>query len=139
MNYSASYNNAEFDKFENGGRNGDDYSGNDLPFAPELTHFIGLDTDFSLLNKSITWHIDYSFTDDFYTDPSNDDAHLVKNYSLFNTNLTIELNDQFSINTWVKNIADNDRLRFKGNSFLGIPRGYAIPPRSFGVSLEATF
>lgn len=138
LSVGSTYNKAEFDEFEDGA-NGDDYTGNDLPYAPEWSHFLGLDYGFTIGEKTAFWHIDYSFSDDFYSDPSNSDAHLVKNYTLLNTNVGVEISDQISIKAWIKNLTDNDRLRFRDVTFLGVQRGFALTPRTAGVSAELRF
>ncbi len=138
LTLGSSYNKAEFDEFENGPP-GDDYSGNDLPYAPEMSHFFGVDYDFTIADKTAYWHIDYSFSDDFYTDPNNEESHQVRNYTLVNTNLGIEISELISVKAWVRNLTDNDRLRFRDVTFLGIQRGFALQPRTAGISFELNF
>ena len=135
------YTDATFDSFKNGGGDGVDYDGNELPDAPKNSYSLGIEGYFSLSDSlSLITQFDYSHRDDFFTNPSNADSTAVKGYDRLNARIGIEPNDHvWSVYLWVKNLLDSDDQTYRSRSFLGIDRAVFMEPRMAGVSFKYNF
>ncbi len=132
------YTDTSFDEFKDGGGIGVDYDGNQAPDAPKETYSVGLEYRQPIGDLAeLVASADYSFRDEFYTNPNNLDANKVGDYDMINARVGLESVDEtWSIYAWVKNAADADDLTDSSVSFLGIDRGNYLQPRTYGVSVE---
>lgn len=134
---NAAWNSARFDKFEQGDGAGTDYSGNYLPWAPRKKMWTGLDFTLpDLLADTIRLHIDYSYSDGYFSNANNLDAFSVGRSHTINSRLQVQINAHCSVALWGKNLSNEKILRSRDVSFLGIQRGLYEAQRSVGLSLE---
>ncbi len=141
VDLNTSYTQAKYTQFKNGGGIGIHFDGNKLVYAPEFTAFTSLNIHHPISSKSNGYfHINYSYSDGYYAHPQNSDS-LDKVESSFRVNgyLGITFDDVLDVSLWVKNLTNERNLRFKGVSFLGVPRGYYEEPRTVGISLRTSF
>lgn len=137
---NTAFTSARFDEFENGGGIGVNYDDHYLPFAPQNNYFIALDyTRPGVGRTELYGHIDFSYTDDYFSNPNNYPDNLIPSRHLANARLGMQLGSIWDVSFWIKNIADDTSLRQKSVSFLGVPRGLYNSPRTFGVELKYRF
>lgn len=140
ITFNAALTSAKFDEFKNGGGIGIDYDGNYLPFAPRDNYFVALDyTTPAFGLTEVYGHIDFSYTDDYFSNPNNFPGNLIPNRHTSNARVGIKSDSVWDLSVWIKNIADDTSLRQKSYSFLGVPRGVYNPPRSYGIELKYRF
>lgn len=131
---------AKFDEFKDGGGIGKDFDNNDLPYAPEKSHYFAID-----YNKNITQsvyfysHIDYSHTGSYFSNPNNSVDNTIKSHNTSNMRLGLTIDNLWDVSVWIKNMTNEKNLRQRSVSFLGVPRGYYDPPRTYGLTLSYTF
>lgn len=137
---NTAYTNARFDEFKNGGGIGKNYDDHYLPYAPKNNYFIALDYTRPVFGKTDVFaHIDYGYTDDYYSNPNNLPGNRIPGRSLTNARLGVKVDDSWDVSVWVKNLADDTSLRQKSVSFLGVPRGVYNSPRTYGLELKYHF
>ncbi|MES2824270.1 MAG: TonB-dependent receptor [Pseudomonadota bacterium] len=140
VSFNAALTKAKFDEFKNGDSAGNDYDNNKLPFAPEHTYYLALDYqhDFS---ESLTLygHIDYGYSGSYFSHPDNRLINATSHHYIANSRLGVKIDDGWDISLWIKNITNETNLRQRSVSFLGIPRGYYDPPRSFGLTVKYNY
>lgn len=135
---------AKYDEFKDAGFNeqGDliDFDGNRLEFAPK-TELMGMIDYKKRIGKllNILAHFDISSKSDFYTNPDNVEAFLIKGYTLLNARIGLESDQGWGIYFWGKNLTDQLYMSSKDISFLGISRAYYELPATYGVRLTYTF
>jgi iron complex outermembrane receptor protein len=135
------YTDSKFDSFKDGGGAGIDYDGNLLPDAPKQSFGLGLQGRYPILdNSSLIVQLDWSYRDEFFTNPSNTENTAVDAYDRFNARIGVESEDGiWSLFLWGKNLADSDDVTYRSRSFLGINREVYMEPRMFGLSLKYKF
>lgn len=139
FSFNATFLNAQFDEFKNGNRAGDDFSGNDLPNSPELKVYSAIDVLYPVMgNSELSFHLDYSYSDDYFSNPDNSDAFALDSFYTLNANLGLNLGDQWTFSLWGKNLTDELYLRSRGLSFAQIPRGFYEAPRTYGLTIKYT-
>lgn len=137
---NTAFTSARFDKFKNGGGIGKDYDDHYLPYAPKNNYFVALDYTRPVFGEAdIYAHVDYGYTDDYFSNPNNLPGNKIPGRSLTNARLGIKVDDSWNISLWVKNLADDTSLRQKSVSFLGVPRGVYNSPRTYGLELKYRF
>lgn len=137
VSINTAFTQARFDEFQNGGGVGVNYDDHYLPYAPEHTYFIAIDYSRPLFNQAeIYGHINYGYTDDYFSNPDNNPNNAIPNYFTANARLGININSGWDISLWAKNITDETNLRQRSISFLNVPRGLYNPPRSFGLAIN---
>ncbi len=136
LSISASYTRAEFDKFRDGGGTGIHFDGNDLPYSPHLSYFLSLDYHHEI-NNSVEFNsnINYSYSGEFYSNPNNFESNKIDSHYNVGGSVGLDFYERVKLQIWVKNLTDETYLRQRTRSFLGQPRGYYEPPRSYGVSI----
>ncbi len=141
VNFNSSVLKTEYTRFENGGGDGIDYDGNELAYAPEFTSYLGLNIRHPVAtNSEAYFHLNYSYSDGSFSHPQNSiTTDRVDAFFLVNGYIGVNVNEQYDISLWAKNLTNEESLRFKGISFLGLQRGYYEAPRTVGVSFKATF
>ncbi len=131
---NLAYADATFDSFKNGGGIGVDYDGNDLPYAPELSYYLAINHQTPLWSGKLNTRIGYSYADEHFSNPNNLTQNTMSDrYSInFSSALKVE---NWEIKIWAENLTDELNLKHKTVSFLGQPRGYYSPPRTYGASV----
>ncbi len=120
---------SEFDEFVN---EGEDYANKQFPYAPEQTASLGL----SLLSwKGLSGQVSANYIDEFYSDPDNDERTLSDERVLLNAKLTYQINRQFRIAVFGRNLTDE--LNQQGALVSGdrVASRYG-EPRSLGAMIE---
>ncbi len=135
------YSDSVFDEFKDGGGPGVDYDGNDTVDAPSSSYSVGLQYVQPLGSVGeLVASVDYSFRDEFYTNPNNLEANVVGDYDLVNARIGIESSEgDWSVFLWGKNLADADDVNDQSVSFLGVQRASYIQPRSYGLTFKYNF
>ncbi len=140
LSFNTALTTAKFDEFKNGGGIGIHYDDHYLPFAPRHNYFIALDYARPVFNQVDMYaHIDYSYTDNYFSNPNNLPDNRIPDRNLANARLGMKLDSSWDISLWVKNITDDSSLRQKSVSFLGVPRGVYNPPRTYGLEIKYRF
>lgn len=141
IQWNTNFVNAEYTDFKNGGGDGIHYDGNKLAYAPELTSFFAIN-----INKTISpgvdsyYHFSYSYSDGYFSQPANNNTtDEVGSYFVINGHMGLTLEERFDISLWGRNLTDEQYLRFRGLSFLGVQRGYYEEPRTLGISITTQF
>lgn len=137
LTFNTAYTEAKFDEFSDGGGLGVDYDDSYLPFAPKKAYFAALDYERKVLDKGLLYaHLDYGYSGNYFANSDNSAESAIDAYFTANARLGLMINDHWDIYVWGKNITDETNLRQKSTSFLGVPRGYYNPPRTFGLTLK---
>jgi iron complex outermembrane receptor protein len=151
LGLAASYLDASFDKFENGGTADDpDVSGNRLPESSKVQAVMMLDYS-AEINETSHWfaHLDISHTGDQYTTTNNVkkqtlitgdvvDFGYLPSRTAVNAKVGVQ-NDDWTVSLWVRNLADNDDIVYSRRQFLGgIDQGWNAP-RTYGVDVTYNF
>jgi iron complex outermembrane recepter protein len=137
---NAAFTQARFDEFKNGGGLGVNYDKNYLPYAPKLSYFLALDYSKAVGRElEIYANLNYGYKDNYFSNPNNSQENSIPHQYLINARIGLELGEDWDISLWAKNFTDETNLRQRSVSFLGVPRGYYDPPRSYGLSLSYSF
>ncbi|MCE3253822.1 MAG: hypothetical protein K0Q67_2842 [Cellvibrio sp.] len=128
---------AKFDEFKDGNQQGDDYDDHYLPYAPEHTYFVALDYRTPLMDQlEMYGHIDYGYTGEYFSNADNMPDNTIDNYFAANARVGINIDTQWDISLWVKNMTDEANLRERSISFLRVQRGMYNPPRTYGLAIN---
>ncbi len=127
---------ATYDVFVNPDPNEPDFTGNNLPFAPDWKTYFSAQYLLPLGDHgSMRFFADYSWVDDQYSDPSNGPAYLIESYSLVNARVSwMPASERWEIALWGKNLADEEYTRNNNLNFLQFPRRIWGAPRTYGIS-----
>lgn len=120
---------SEFDEFVN---EGEDYANNQFPYAPEESASLGL----NLLSwKKLSGQLSAHYIGEFYSDPDNDERTLSDERVLLNAKLAYQINRQFSVAVFGRNLTDE--LNQQGALVSGdrVASRYG-EPRSVGAMIE---
>ena len=135
VSINTAFTQARFDEFKNA--SGANYDDHYLPYAPEHTYFVAIDYSRPLFQQTeIYGHINYGYTDDYFSNANNNADNTIPDYFTANARLGININSDWDISLWVKNITDETNLRQRSISFLDVPRGLYNTPRSFGLAIN---
>ncbi|WP_448246544.1 TonB-dependent receptor [Thalassotalea agariperforans] len=144
----------KFDKFKNGGLNGEDLSGSPLPEVSDYTFNLGVNyfRQLSSINSELTLSMNYHYIDDYSSDLDGTseinlaDGDVLKvgeisGYGIANASITISpLNSGFTFSLWAKNIADEDSPVLLGRkSFFGARRNVYVEPKMYGLTAQYNF
>lgn len=148
---AASYLDASFDKFENGGTADEpNVTGKRLPESSKYQAVLMLDYNDSFSDKGYWFaHADLSYTGDQYSTPSNVkqqtlpsgdsvDFGYLPSRSSINVNIGVTFDD-WTASIWSRNLANNDDIVYSRRQFLGgIDQGWNAP-RTYGVDITYSF
>lgn len=116
-----------------------DYSGNKLPFSPDINSMISIKYEYPLtiLNwkGKIALGVDYQYIGSYYA------SHLNLFESLPRSLINIKtgwFTDKYDLYLWVKNIADYHYI-YGTYEYRGEQQAYLGAPRTFGISLKYKF
>lgn len=131
---NATFLDASYDDFENPG-GGAPFSGNQLPYAPDLKYFVAAQYRALVGAGALTFDVDYTYVDDQFTDPGNLDIDKIDSYGLIGARVayTPESND-WEIALWGRNIGDEEYNKVNNDNFLGTPRTVWGDPRLYGLT-----
>ncbi len=144
---------AKFDSFPGGGAEGSDASGNDLPYAPEMTASLGTQYYYPLpaIDASLLLRADYSYTDAYYITASNDEGHTlgdgsevafgaVDSYGTLSARIGLVSDaEDWEVALWGRNLTDSHHQDYSFRDFFGtILAGYAMP-RTYGIEAKYNF
>jgi len=161
IDVSLGYLNAEFEEFATADTlrpalQNLNLSGNKLPFSPEWKAYLGIQYDWSLGDGmgGLSARLDYSWTDDQYSNAFNRDANtaglnagsadFLPSYYLVNASLQWKsVDDVWNVNLYVKNLTDEAIL---SNSFVApltdttqeVHANY-FAPRTYGLKMTYNF
>lgn len=132
---NIAYTDATFDSFRDGGGIGVHYDGNDLPYAPEISYYLGIHHKTKLGQATVVTNLGYAYADEHFSHPNNLNENTIDSrYTVdFSSKLSMK-NWEFSL--WVENLTDELNLKHKTVSFLGQPRGFYEAPRTYGLSIR---
>ena len=136
---NASYLDTEYDTFIN--QDGGDFSGNELPFAPEWSAYVGAQYILPIgQSGDLALNLDWSYTDEQYTDPANTAGDLLDSYDIVNARLTYTpTSEQWDVAVWGKNLADEEYQKNSNINILGTPRFVWGERLGYGVSFNMYF
>ena len=145
LRFTAAYGylNGEFSDFQNATSSGEDYSGNQLPEAPE--HSLSLNGDYrNTLTDTMDFvvHADTSYRSKLYFSPSNDPDYTQDAVTLLNARIGIAASDDsWSLMLWGRNLTDETYAvsRSAGVIIPGQQIQSLGAPRTWGVELRARY
>ena len=139
LTLNAVYLDTQYDTFIN--QDGSDYSDNELPFAPEWKTYVGAQYIQPLGNwGELTFNLDYSYTDNQWTDPANSAMDELDSYDLVNARMTYTPTDgSWEVAVWGKNLADEEYQVNSNLNFLRTPRFAWGEPQTYGVGFNYFF
>lgn len=136
------YVDAEFDRFPNGGPDGADLSGNEVP-APDLTAaaMVEYTVPVPVLDGRLELYAEYSYRDSYFSGASNDPVfERIDARDLVNARLGYRhRNSGFAASLWVRNLFDEHFLNTRGRDFLGNQFVQFGEPRSYGIELRYVY
>jgi len=118
------------------------FSGNQLPDAPELSYRTALRYERPVLNNNqfITLQTDYSYTSKTYRDINNSSEIESGSVGLLNASVALsDSNRRWAVGVWIKNIVDEKYTTsnyFGG--FGGVTQLFGLP-RTYGIDLHYQF
>jgi iron complex outermembrane recepter protein len=128
-----------YDKFVN--QDGTDYSDNELPFSPEWKVYVG--TQYIQPVGSfgdLTFNVDYAYSDEQYTDPSNVEPFVLDSYGLWNARVTLTpASEAWEMSLWGKNLADKEYQVQSNLNLLSTHRYTWGTPQMYGISARYFF
>lgn len=131
---NATWLDSSYDEFENPG-GGEPFSGNDLPYAPELKYFLAAQYMLQLGDGSLTFDVDYTFVDDQFTDPANLEVDKIDSYSLIGARVAYAPGSgSWELAAWGRNLGDEEYAKVNNDNFLGTPRTVWGDPQLYGVT-----
>jgi iron complex outermembrane receptor protein len=133
---NATWLDASYDEFANPDPEQPDFDDNDLPYAPEWKMFAGVQYIQPIGDLgNLTLNVDYSYTDDQYSDPSNSEVDGIDSYGLWNARLAwTPISERWELAAWGKNLSDKEYNTVNSDNFLETPRTVWGPPQLYGLS-----
>lgn len=115
-------------------------SGGELPRAPSSSFTLGTNYTWNFGADALVWNINYRYEADQFLDPFQDDIVSRDNNSIFNSRLTYNLGDNFSVALWARNLTDEEVVQsaLRVDGLFGTIEFHA-PPRTYGLTVEYTF
>ena len=134
------YLDATFDKFITG--SGDDFSGNQLPYAPRWTFNLGASQEIVLGDwGSLVVRGEYVYRASYFANSNNAVDKRIPGYSLWNGSLLFEpTNSRWNVEAWVQNLGDNLYISDQDAPIGGLLGSRSVTygaPRTYGVRLTA--
>ena len=131
---NATFLDASYDDFENPG-GGAPFTGNQLPYAPDLKYFIAAQYRALIGAGALTFDVDYTYVDDQFTDPGNLAIDKIESYGLLGARVayTPESNN-WELALWGRNLGDEEYNKVNNDNFLGTPRTVWGDPRLYGMT-----
>jgi len=136
LTLNTTYLDASYDEFANPDPTEADFDGNDLPYAPEWKAYAGLQYIQPLGDAgNLTFNLDYTYTDDQFSDPANAAVDGIDSYDLWNARLAwTPVDGAWELAVWGKNLSDEEYNKVNSDNFLGTPRTVWGAPQLYAVS-----
>jgi len=136
LSLNATYLDASYDEFDNPDPSQPGFDNNDLPYAPEWKVYAGIQYIQPLGDMgNLTFNLDYTYTDEQFSDPSNSQVDSIDSYDLWNARLAWTPTDGgWELAAWGKNLSDEEYNKVNNDNFLGTPRTVWGAPQLYGVS-----
>ena len=142
LSYGVGLTDATFDDFPGGAVDpgtGEsiNVAGNTLPRAPDVTASLTARYLFSAGSADGSAVLNYTYRGEQFFNPDNRENSRQAAYSLLNASFDLDINENWSVGIWGRNLTDEVYRGMRGVSFLGIPFSLYMEPRTYGV--EAAF
>jgi len=125
---------AAYDDFQNPG-GGLPFTGNQLPYAPDLKYYLAAQYRTSFVGGVITFDVDYTYVDDQFTDPGNLAVDKIDSYDLLGAKMAFApATESWELSLWGRNLNDEEYNKVNNDNFLGTPRTVWGDPRMYGVT-----
>ncbi|MEY3007452.1 MAG: hypothetical protein RI942_1794, partial [Pseudomonadota bacterium] len=125
---------AAYDDFQNPG-GGLPFTGNQLPYAPDLKYYLAAQYRTSFAGGVITFDVDYTYVDDQFTDPGNLAVDKIDSYDLLGAKMAFApASESWELSLWGRNLNDEEYNKVNNDNFLGTPRTVWGDPRMYGVT-----
>ncbi len=137
---NATWLDAEYDKFENPAPGGEPFTGNKLPYAPEMKYYLSAQYIQPALGGNFTFDVDYTYVDDQFTDPGNLAVDAIDSYDLLGARVAYAPDSAaWELALWGRNLNDTEWNLVNNDNFLGFPRTVWGAPRLFGATFSYFF
>jgi len=131
---------ATYTSFPDGGGIGVDLDGNELQNAPPVTASVSADYRVQLGSGSLSLYGEYSYRDESYTQPTNEEIDKLDSRSLVNARATYFIGDgNWSVSVWGRNLLDELYMSRRGRDFLGNQWVKWGDPRTYGLEVRYDF
>jgi len=119
---------------------GTDVTGNQLQFAPEHQFDFGARLSGSINERTeLFGQVQYSWQDDYFTEPPNAPVHLIESYGLLNASFGVLFDDgKWRLEAWGRNLTD-EVYQLHIIPFLGDRFATYGQPRTYWLTLAADF
>lgn len=116
-----------------------DYTGNELPRAPEWT-VVGSAQYTHALSGDWDWfaYANYSWTDEVFYTEANSDLAAEDGHTIVTARLGVQ-NDRWSVNAFAQNLLDEVYYSSSGRTVAGNRVGNSSPPRYWGIEITRRF
>lgn len=126
---------AKYDVFENPAPGGTPFSGNQLPYAPDLKYYLGAQYIMAVASGNITFDVDYTYVDDQFTDPGNLAIDRIDSYNLLGARAAYTpASEDWEVALWGRNLSDEEFTKVNNDNFLGFARTVWGDPRLYGIT-----
>jgi len=136
------YADARFDEFKNAGREGINYDGNRLPWAPKNKFNVSFEYQKAIGNLgNIFLFGEFVYQGNYFTMSSNNiELSFVDSHKLLNARIGFHFaNNLFGISIWGKNLLDELYMLDNSPVLFDTPSVWYGPPRTFGVEIYYNF
>jgi iron complex outermembrane receptor protein len=120
---------------------GNDYSNNDLVFAPENAFTVSADYHLDMDSwGALDFNANYSWKDDYYTAPSNAEKTLQEDIGMIGASAKWTSVDQsWEVTLWGKNLDDEQQIANRIVDPTQITSEMYMAPRTYGATVTKTF
>ena len=88
--------------------------------------------------SALVFQVDATYSDEVYFDIVNQPVARQSSYSVWNAQVSYQINHNFEVSGWVRNLTDEEYkvYTFDFSDFFGFNQQFYGPPRWYGVSLS---
>ena len=88
--------------------------------------------------RALVFQVDATYSDEVYFDIVNQPVARQSSYSVWNAQVSYQINHNFEVSGWVRNLTDEEYkvYTFDFSDFFGFNQQFYGPPRWYGVSLS---
>lgn len=118
------------------------FEGNEFPQAAGLSSFLAVEYEWPLDQiGDLRVRGEWAYRDDSFQTFENDPLEFVDGYNLLNANIALQLNDQWRVSAWGRNLTDEEYVTksLDLTGFFGYVLRHYGEPRTFGVSVDWTY
>jgi len=143
LTYGFGFTDAKFDDFPGGAvdaqGNPENVAGNTLPRAPDFTAALTARYLFTSGAIDGSAALTYTYRGEQFFNPDNRENSRQPAYGLLNASLDLDINENWSVGIWGRNLSDEVYRGMRGVSFLGIPFSLYMQPRTYGIEAAYRF